>query len=113
MELLAGRLTDYRATVVRATADTVAQAVADQLRRSGVRGGPPGVPEDWLVGLARPGCAVRRDAPALSPADLDAHGRGAHRCRVAVAETGTLVLDGGPARAAACCPCCRTGTSRW
>ncbi len=96
VELLAGRLTDYRASVVRATASTVAQAVADQLAGATSVVVPDGVPEGWLAGLARAGCAVRRDAPALSHADLDGTDAVLTTCRVAVAETGTLVLDGGP-----------------
>jgi L-lactate dehydrogenase complex protein LldG len=48
---------------------------------------PPGLPERW----APPG---RSDDGTLSPAELDAFAAVVTACRVACAETGTIVLDG-------------------
>ncbi|MCO5973916.1 LutC/YkgG family protein [Actinoallomurus soli] len=88
VELLIDRLVDYRA-VVREVTDVVA-AVADALARRGAHrvAAPAGVPAAWLGGVQ----AVRDD-PALSAADLDALDGVVTGCAVAVAETGTIVLD--------------------
>ncbi|GAA4612693.1 LUD domain-containing protein [Actinoallomurus liliacearum] len=89
VELLVDRLVDYRA-VVHEVAD-VAAAVADALRRHGARRvvAPAGVPAEWF-GDAE----TVRDDPALSAADLDALDGVVTGCAVAIAETGTIVLDG-------------------
>jgi L-lactate dehydrogenase complex protein LldG len=91
LDLLVDRLVDYRASVLRV--DDVAAAVADALRRRGARrlAAPDGVPAGWL-GEAEP----VRDEPRLSPADLDALDGVVTGCAVAIAETGTIVLDAGP-----------------
>ncbi|HWS58098.1 MAG TPA: lactate utilization protein C [Actinotalea sp.] len=96
--LLADRLVDYRATVVRCAPDAVAGVVADQLADAGSVVVPPGLPEGWAAALAATGVLVRvddRDAP-LTHAALDATGAVLTACRVAIAETGTIVLDAGP-----------------
>ncbi|MEV5710233.1 LUD domain-containing protein [Actinoallomurus sp. NPDC052274] len=89
VELLVDRLVDYKAVVHEVT--DVAAAVADALRRRGARrvAAPAGVPAEWF-GEAE---AVRDD-PALSAADLDALDGVVTGCAVAIAETGTIVLDG-------------------
>jgi L-lactate dehydrogenase complex protein LldG len=96
-DLLEHRLVDYRATVHRAApADvgrTVARIVASRELESLVV--PAGVPDRWRTALP---ASVRQvsDVPPLSAVELDAVGGTLTGCRVAVAETGTLVLDGGP-----------------
>ncbi|MCO5997757.1 LutC/YkgG family protein [Actinoallomurus rhizosphaericola] len=89
VELLIDRLVDYRA-VVREVTD-VAAAVADALAGRGARrvAAPAGVPAAWLGGVE----AVRDD-PALSATELDALDGVVTGCAVAIAETGTIVLDG-------------------
>jgi L-lactate dehydrogenase complex protein LldG len=52
---------------------------------------PSGIPDEWL-GKAEP----VRDDPALGPAELDALDGVVTGCAVAIAETGTIVLDAGP-----------------
>ncbi|GII91645.1 LutC/YkgG family protein [Sinosporangium siamense] len=94
--LFAERVDDYRATVLRAGPGEVAGVVAERAAARGVErlAVPPGLPEEWLAGL----CDVRllRDDPPLANDELDrAHGV-ITGCAVAVAETGTIVLDGGP-----------------
>lgn len=91
VELLVDRLADYKADVHRV--EDVASAVASALTRRGARrlAVPPGIPADWL-GDAE---AVRDD-PALSPADLDTVDGVITGCAVAIAETGTIVLDASP-----------------
>lgn len=96
LDLLADRLTDYRATVLGCDRDGLPAAVAELLRAAGVVVVPPGLPAGWLS--AYPG-RVRADEPTrpLSAADLDAPGVAVLTgCAVAIAETGTLLLDAGP-----------------
>jgi L-lactate dehydrogenase complex protein LldG len=52
---------------------------------------PAGIPEEWLEGTE-----PWRDSPALSPQALDRSDGLLSACAVAIAETGTIVLDGGP-----------------
>jgi L-lactate dehydrogenase complex protein LldG len=92
VELLIDRLADYKAEVHRVEG-AVASAVASALTRRGARrlAVPPGIPAEWLGDTE----AVRDD-PALSPADLDALDGVITGCAVAIAETGTIVLDASP-----------------
>jgi L-lactate dehydrogenase complex protein LldG len=91
VELLVDRLVDYKAEVHRV--EDVAAAVASALSRRGARrlAVPPGIPSEWL-GDAE---AVRDD-PALSAMELDAVDGVITGCAVAIAETGTIVLDASP-----------------
>jgi L-lactate dehydrogenase complex protein LldG len=85
---------DYRATVVPCTDDGLAAAVAGVLTDRGLRRvvAPDAVPDAWLEGSD-----VLRDGGATLPlADLDAADAVVTGCAVAVAETGTIVLDAGP-----------------
>jgi L-lactate dehydrogenase complex protein LldG len=95
LDLLTDRLEDYRATVLRCEPSTVAGVVVRALRTALGEHSPadvvvaPGVPDDW-----RPDGAVEDDGrPAVALADYAATVTGVS---VAVAETGTLVLDGSP-----------------
>jgi L-lactate dehydrogenase complex protein LldG len=90
LDLLVDRLEDYKATVLRCgpadVAATVATALADVPGDVVVA---PGVPADW-----RPDGAVEDDGrPAVALADYAVTVTGVS---VAIAETGTLVLDGSP-----------------
>lgn len=92
LDLFAERVADYRATVTRVTGDGVASALADACREHGAArlGVPAGLPED-----RRPdGVELVEDA-GLSPADLDRLDGALTGAAVAIAETGTIVLDGG------------------
>jgi L-lactate dehydrogenase complex protein LldG len=90
LELLVDRLEDYKATVLRCAPDEVAATVASAL--SAVPGGvvvAPGVPAGW-----RPDGAAEDDGrPAVALAGFAATLTGV---AVAIADTGTLVLDGSP-----------------
>jgi len=90
LDVLTDRLEDYKATVVRCAPDGVAAAVAGAV--AGLQGDvvvAPAVPADW-----RPDGAVEDDGrPAVALADYAATLTGVS---VAIAETGTLVLDGSP-----------------
>ncbi|MFI7437391.1 lactate utilization protein C [Micromonospora haikouensis] len=89
-EVLADRLTDYRATVHRCADADVARVVAEVLggRRIVV---PPGLPPHWLP----PGVDVVVD-DGLDAARIAAVDGVVTAAAVAVAETGTIVLDGAP-----------------
>jgi L-lactate dehydrogenase complex protein LldG len=90
LDVLTDRLEDYKATVVRCAPDGVAAAVAGAV--AGLQGDvvvAPGVPADW-----RPDGAVEDDGrPAVALASYSATVTGV---ATAIAETGTLVLDGSP-----------------
>jgi L-lactate dehydrogenase complex protein LldG len=96
LDVLVDRLEDYKATVLRCTPPEVATTVAASLRRALGDHDPagvvvaPGLPIEW-----RPHGAVEDDGrPAVALAD---HAATVTGVTVAIAETGTLVLDGSPA----------------
>ncbi|WP_414637832.1 LutC/YkgG family protein [Actinomycetospora sp.] len=86
-------LTDYRATVTRVAAEAdVADAVAAFLGSAGQVVVPPGLPEGWLSAF---GGSVRRDEPPCTVDELDHLDAVVTGAAVAVADTGTFVLDSG------------------
>jgi L-lactate dehydrogenase complex protein LldG len=96
LELLVDRLVDYRALVRRSTTAMVAATVVAALTERGAR--RVAVPAGILpAGLDRlePGIELVADTPPLGAADLDALDGVLTGCAVAIAETGTIVLDGG------------------
>ena len=97
-ERLVDRLLDYKAQVRRCSAAELAAAVAAALAERGVRSlvVPEGLPGSWLAELGDD-ITVQVDGPEwLDVAQLDAVDGVLTACSVAVAETGTLVLDAGP-----------------
>lgn len=97
LDLLAGRLTDYKATVRRTTAAGLAAEVAAALADRGARRivVPPGLDP---ASTAAAGAELITDGrpEVLSPAALDACDGALTGVAVAIAETGTIVLDGSP-----------------
>jgi L-lactate dehydrogenase complex protein LldG len=94
--LFAERAADYRAVVERVPAAGVAAAVARVLA-AGTYVVPAGVPADWLAGAADRGDVVLTgDDPVLANEALDEMAGVITGCAVALAETGTIVLDHGP-----------------
>ncbi|HEV7725906.1 MAG TPA: LUD domain-containing protein [Modestobacter sp.] len=97
LDLLVDRVEDYRATVLRCGAGEIGVTVAaalDQGLGAGWAAGDvvvaPGLPAEW-----RPaGSDVDDDRP---PVQLAARSAAVTAVAVAIAETGTLVLDGSPA----------------
>jgi L-lactate dehydrogenase complex protein LldG len=98
LDLLVDRLVDYRAVVHRTSASGVADAVAAAIRERGARSlvVPAGTPPEWLDGLD--GVELLADEVPLSLAVLDGAEGVVTGCAVAVAETGTIVLDAGSAQ---------------
>jgi L-lactate dehydrogenase complex protein LldG len=98
--LFAERAADYRAIVERVPAADLAAAVARVLAaRSAAAPGPFVVPAElpanWLAEL--PGeITLARDEPPLPAAELDQMSGVVTGCAVAIAETGTIILDHGP-----------------
>jgi len=98
--LFAERAADYRAVVERVPEPELAAAIARVLaaRSASVSGPfviPDGLPGDWLARL--PGeMTPARDEPPLPAAELDRMSGVVTGCAVAVAETGTIILDHGP-----------------
>ncbi len=95
VERFCERVADYRATVERVPPDGLGAAVAAALSGSARVAVPPGLPASWT---AVTGAELVPD-PAGSPlsvADLDAVDAVLTGCVVAVAETGTIVLQSGP-----------------
>jgi iron-sulfur cluster protein len=95
MERLRHRLLDYNATLSEAYPDEIAETIAALLskRSSSSVAIPTDLPPSWLVG---PEMHVYRDEPALTIKQLDAIDSTISGCAVAIAETGTIVLDSGP-----------------
>jgi L-lactate dehydrogenase complex protein LldG len=91
LELLTDRLVDYKAAVLPCSADGVPSAVAQALAERGLRrvAAPAGIPAEWLGDVE-----ALRDDPPLGVEALDAADAVVTACAVAVAETGTIVLDG-------------------
>jgi len=88
---LSGRLVDYGVAVTRLpTASALSSAAAGLFRQRGLSQivVPPGLPASW-----RPD-GVKEDA-GLSHDALDAVDGAMTGCRLAIAESGTIVLDGG------------------
>lgn len=93
--LLAENLADYRAVVHRTTEHGLPALLAGLLARRGSTAVlvPPALPPHWL---AATGAALVPDTAAHTVQELDAAGSVVTGCALAIAETGTLVLDGGP-----------------
>lgn len=95
VELLAENLADYRAVVHRATDDELPHVIERLLAERGSRQVlvPPSLPPEWMPAA---GPTRVRDRAASTAHELDGVGSVVTGCAVAIAETGTIVLDGGP-----------------
>ena len=93
VDLLAQRVADYAAEVRRVAVPQLADAVSTACAEMGLGRVvvPPGLPEAW-----RPRGLDLLEDEGLSATELDAVDGAVTGCSVAIAETGTLVLDGSP-----------------
>jgi L-lactate dehydrogenase complex protein LldG len=94
VDLFAERAADYRATVTRAHPHDAPAVIATILQQRSITdlAVPAGLPQDLLVlspALLRP------DEPALTVSELDTVGGVLTTVAIAIAVTGTVVLDGG------------------
>ncbi|MCP2170447.1 LutC/YkgG family protein [Goodfellowiella coeruleoviolacea] len=103
LDLLDERVVDYRAVVHRVAEAELVDTIATVLAERGVRTmvGPADLPREWQV----PGVTWRLDGAsdqdgggALSVSDLDGADGVLTGCALAIAETGTIVLDAGAAQ---------------
>ncbi|HEY8485684.1 MAG TPA: lactate utilization protein C [Longimicrobiales bacterium] len=92
LERFAERVAEYRASVRRCDEAGLPATIAEACAARGVKRlvVPPDVPETWIPAGVQP----LRD-PGLSNADLDAADGVLTGCALGIAETGTIVLDGG------------------
>ncbi len=96
IELFAERVADYRATVHRTDAAGLPGVIATVLAGRSVRRlvVPAGIQPAWLA--ATTGLDRIPDDPPLTVHELDAVDAVITDCAVAIAETGTIVLDASP-----------------
>jgi L-lactate dehydrogenase complex protein LldG len=114
-DLFAERAADYRAVVQRVPQAGLAHAIARvltdraaEVAAAWATGGaetsdvcdaqfvvPAGLPAEWLAELPV-GIKLASDTPPLSAVELDRSAGVLTGCAVAVAETGTIILDHGP-----------------
>ncbi|WP_030385114.1 LutC/YkgG family protein [Streptomyces sp. NRRL S-241] len=99
VDLLAAHLAEYRAVVHRTDEEGLPALIARLLAERGARSVlvPPGLPPHWLP-AAGPTRVPDRvpDRAASTPYELDRVDSVVTGCALAVAETGTIVLDAGP-----------------
>ncbi|WP_330299647.1 LutC/YkgG family protein [Streptomyces sp. NBC_00503] len=95
VDLLAANLTEYRAKVHRVDEDGLAMLLMRLLAARGARTVlvPPGLPPHWLS-AADP--TRIHDRAASTARELEGVDSVVTGCALAIAETGTIVLDGGP-----------------
>jgi L-lactate dehydrogenase complex protein LldG len=96
VERFAGRVADYRAGVRRVGGAGLAGAIEAACRGAGVQ--RLAVPADLDAAWLPPGVETLVDDGTLGPAELDRVDGVLTACALAVAETGTIALDGGPAQ---------------
>ncbi|MFD7436136.1 lactate utilization protein C [Streptomyces sp. NPDC059861] len=95
VDLLAENLADYRAIVHRTDEEELPYLIMRLLAERGPRYVlvPPGLPPEWMS-AADP--TRVHDRAVSTPHELDKVASVVTGCALAIAETGTLVLDGGP-----------------
>ena len=88
------RVAEYKATVHETTDSDLPHAIAAALACRGVRTlvVPADIPDDWLPA----GIALLRDEPPLAYDALDGSDGVLTACALGIAQTGTIVLNGGP-----------------
>ncbi|MEU8774512.1 LUD domain-containing protein [Streptomyces sp. NPDC048606] len=92
-DLLAAHLTEYRAAVHRVDDTGLPLLLARLLSGARTVLVPPALPPHWL---AATGAAPVPDRAESTPCELDRVDAVVTGCALAIAETGTIVLDGGP-----------------
>jgi L-lactate dehydrogenase complex protein LldG len=95
VDRFADRVSEYRATVFRAGTGDLAATLAGACRERGARrlAVPGDLPAEW-----RPEGVELVTDEGLSPQELDGIEGALTGCALAIAETGTIVLDGGAAQ---------------
>jgi len=93
VERFVARASEYRADVRRVARAELSATVAELCRERGLvrLGVPADLPAEWI-----PDGIEARAAELLDPRELDTLGAALTGCALAIAETGTIVLDTGP-----------------
>ncbi|MFJ1646862.1 lactate utilization protein C [Streptomyces sp. NPDC088258] len=97
VDLLAENLADYRALVHRTDTEGLPALIGRLLTERGARTllVPPLLPPGWLAGAPADLTRVADD-PAVTAGELDTVDSVVTGCALAIAETGTLILDAAP-----------------
>ena len=97
IERFAERLIDYKAKVGRVTEDELPGAIAAACAARGARRliAPADLPESWVPAQVE---LLPDTGGALSNEQIDASDGVLTGCALGIAQTGTIVLDGGPAQ---------------
>jgi len=87
------RLVDYKAIVTRTNDTDLPQAIVDACQQQGITQIviPADLPASWIPANV----TVLKDDPPLTYADLDKSSAVFTGCALAIAQTGTIILDGG------------------
>jgi L-lactate dehydrogenase complex protein LldG len=94
VDLLCERISDYRARVRRVSGpDELTRALESACSESGSRSVVRAPGADWAIA----GVDITADSPDVDPTELDTIDAALTACALAIAETGTIVLDGSPA----------------
>ncbi|MEY7975229.1 lactate utilization protein C [Streptomyces pilosus] len=95
VDLLAENLADYRAVVHRTDSEELPYLIMRLLAERGSQSVlvPPGLPPEWMPAA---GPTRVHDRAVSTPHELDRVDSVVTACAVAIAETGTIVLDGSP-----------------
>lgn len=93
LRVLTERLVDYKATVHRCKEEKLPATVSGLLLETGSLVVPAGLPDGWYSAFGKEVRVDSADRP-LDLSTLDATGAVLTGCAVAIAETGTIVLDG-------------------
>lgn len=95
LDMLVDRLVDYRAQVHHCTPTTLATTIGELTAEAGSVVVPHGLEPSWLTEVT---AEIRTDSPdsPLSHVELDAVGAVVTAARIAMAESGTIVLDAEP-----------------
>ncbi len=93
LEELIDRLVDYKALVTRTDDASLPPAIVAACQQHGITRlvVPPDLPAAWIP----TGVTVLRDDPPLTISDLDESSGVLTGCAMAIAQTGTIILDGG------------------
>jgi L-lactate dehydrogenase complex protein LldG len=98
IERFAERVAEYKAEVRRVGEDDLPRAIEEALKKRGVGRlvAPTGLPKEWLP----EGVEVLSDGarPRLTDEELDRSDGVLTGCALGIAQTGTIVLDAGPAQ---------------
>ena len=97
VQLFAQRVVEYRASVQHTALTQLPETIAAILAAAGSKQVviPSGLPSDWLTGVAED-VLVQLDDPSTTIETLDTVDAVVTSCAVAIAETGTVVLEASP-----------------